>query len=113
MRGGPLVNFDLNSAEHSWRLQQLFPVSDSSVDTLPTIKRGREVKRSTGGERGWGKDKKKGEGHRRVEVSGEDVRKEKVTRWRARGKNREEEEEEDVTGQQPAFLPPLWGGKKA
>lgn len=30
------------------------------------------------------KEKKKGEGHRRVEVSSEEVRKEKVTRWRAR-----------------------------
>lgn len=69
------------------------------------------MKRSTGGERGWGKDKKKREGHRRVEVSDEDVRKEKVTRWRAGGKNREEEEEEDVTGRQPAFLTPLWGKK--
>lgn len=82
-------------------------MSDSCVDTLPTIKRGREVKRSTGGERGWGKDKKTkkkggsqtGRGQRRgcEEGKGDEVE--------SRGKNREEEEEEDVTGRQPAFLP--------
>lgn len=41
-----------------------------------------------------GQRQKKRVGHRRVEVSVEDVRKEKVTRWRTGGKNREEEEEE-------------------
>lgn len=55
--------------------------------------------------------KKKREGHRQVEVGREDVRKEKVTRWRAGGKNREEEEEEeDAPGRQPVFLT---GGEKA
>lgn len=80
------------------------------------------MKRSTGG-LGWGKDKKekkrkKREGHRRVEVSGGEARKEKVTRCRAGGKNREEEEEEDVTGRRcvtPRVSPAsqlLFGNKK-
>lgn len=48
--------------------------------------------------RGEGGVKEEKEGQRRVEVSGEEVRKEEVKRKRAGGKNREKEEEEEVTG---------------
>lgn len=48
--------------------------------------------------RGEGGVKEEKEGRRRVEVSGEEVRKEEVKRKSAGGKNREKEEEEDMTG---------------